>query len=89
MAAQGNPLQNQKLFGFGYFWEGPNFKKKKSKIFEKSLTWCPNQIATRDLVKSKFEPHGLQRSPKALFTHPLGSCVAPAAHGVQRSRVGA
>ena len=53
------------------------YELKKRKIFEKSLIRGPTKIARRDLVTFKFEPHGFQRYPKALFAHPLGSSVAP------------
>ena len=89
---QGNPLQNKKLLGFGplFFARDPFYEQKKiEKFSKKNLIWGPTQIAARDPVTSKFEHHGLQRSPKALFAHPLWSYVAPEAHGIQRSSIGA
>ena len=82
---------NQKLFGFGplFFGRGPILRTKKSKIFRKmfGLGFLPDSY--KDPVTSKFEPHGLQNSPKALFPHPLGYYVAPGANGIQRSRIDA
>ena len=84
---QGTPFQKPKTLRIwvNIFWRAPFYEQQKSKIFEKSLIRGPTQIATRDPVTSKFEPRGLQRSPKAMFAHPLGSYVPPGAHGIQRS----
>ena len=63
---QGSLLQNRKLFGLGQYCLGgtPFYDKKNRKNTKKKMIWVPTQIATGDPVISKFEPHGLQRSPK-------------------------
>ena len=82
---QGNLLQNKKLFGFGPIFLGgvPFYERKLETFYEESLTWGPTQIATRHPVTSKFEPHGLQKSPKGPFCSSSASHVAPGAHGIK------
>ena len=48
-----------------YFLEGPHFANEKNRTnTKKVLIWGLTQIAAGDTMTSKFEPHGLQRSPK-------------------------
>ena len=69
-----------------YFLGGAPFYKKKD--FEKKVCSGPHPDSYKGPVTAIFKPHSLQRSPKTLFAHPWGSCVAPGAHGIQRSHIG-
>ena len=83
---QGNPLQTKKkLFGFGPIFMGgvPFYERKIEAFYEESLTWGPTQIATGHPVTSKFEPQGLQKSPKGPFCSSFASHVAPGVHGIK------
>ena len=66
---QGNPSPKPKTSELGhYFLEGSHFTNEKEigKKYEKN-DLGPTQIATGELVTSKCEPHGLQRSSKGPF----------------------
>ena len=68
------PCKTQNSLDLGpYFLGGVPFMNEKiDKFYWKSLIWGPTQIAAGDAVTSKFEPHGLQRSPKGPFCSSSG-----------------
>ena len=46
----------------------------KKKILKKSFDLGPHPDSYRNTVTSKFEPHGVQRSPEGHICSPSGVC---------------